>query len=69
MIGFSETDYTVDEDAGTVQLFLSVQEGAIPDGETRTVMLTTNQGSAQGTCIKWYLLDKLELFYFFYSSF
>lgn len=48
VIGFSQTEYSVDEDAGTVELFVSVLDGAIPAGETRVVMLTTNDGTAQG---------------------
>ena len=33
VIGFSETEYSVDEDAGTVELIVSVLDGAIPAGE------------------------------------
>ena len=48
VIGFSQIEYNVDEDGRTVELFVTVLEGAIPPGVTRTVMLTTNQGTAQG---------------------
>ena len=49
VIGFDEVDYTVDEDAGTVQLFVSVQDGTIPVGVTRRITLTTSDRTASCT--------------------
>ena len=46
MIGFDAEDYTVDEDAGTVELIVRVREGTIPAGVTRRVTLTTSDGTA-----------------------
>ena len=47
VIGFSQVDNTIDESAGTVMLSVSVQDGNIPDAETRIITLTTNDGTAQ----------------------
>ena len=46
VIGFDVEDYTVNEDAGTVELMVSVQEGTIPAGVTRRVTLTTSDRTA-----------------------
>ena len=47
VIGFNQIDYTIDENTGTVQLSVSVQDGNIPEAETRIVTLTTSDGTAQ----------------------
>ena len=48
VIGFSQTALTVDEDVGTVELFVTVMDGAIPPGQNRVVMLSTSDGTATG---------------------
>ena len=49
VIGFEQTAFTVDEDAGTVELFVRVLEGSIPSGETRTVTVSTSDRTAGKT--------------------
>ena len=45
-IGFSPTAYSVDEDAGSVELTVLVLSGTIADGESVTVVVMTVDGSA-----------------------
>ena len=47
MIGFDQVDYTIDEDAGSLMLLVSVQDGNIPAGEVRVITLTNSDGTAQ----------------------
>ena len=47
VIGFSQVDYTIDGSAGTVSLSVSVQNGSIPESESRIVTLATSDGTAQ----------------------
>ena len=49
VIGFDQTAFTVDEDAGTVELFVRVLDGSIPAGETRTVTVSTSDRTAGKT--------------------
>ena len=46
MIGFVQVDYTIDEDAGTVMLSVSVQDGSIPEAESIIITLHTTDGTA-----------------------
>ena len=46
VIGFSPTVYSVDEDAGSVELTVLVLSGTIADGESVTVVVMTVDGSA-----------------------
>ena len=48
VIGFNPEDYSVDENDGTVQVFVSVLQGSIPAGETRRVTISTEDGTAGG---------------------
>ena len=47
MIGFNQVDYTIDESTDSVRLSVSVQNGNIPEAETRIITLTTSDGTAQ----------------------
>ena len=47
VIGFNQVDYTIDEDAGSVQLSVSVNNGNIPEAESIIVTLNTFDGTAQ----------------------
>ena len=47
VIGFDQIDYTINEDAGTVMLSVSIQNGSIPEMETRIITFTTTDGTAQ----------------------
>ena len=47
MIGFNQVEYTINENIGTVKLSVSVQDGNIPETETRIVTVTTSDGTAQ----------------------
>ena len=46
VIGFQETQFSVDEEDGSVNLIVSVISGAIPTGSTVTVTVSTIHGSA-----------------------
>ena len=46
MIGFNQVDYTIDESTDSVRLSVSVQDGNIPEAETRIITLTTSDGTA-----------------------
>ena len=47
VIGFNQVEYTIDEGAGTVRLLVGVQDGNIPEGESRMITLTSFDGTAQ----------------------
>ena len=47
MIGFNTVDYTIDENVGILMLSVSVLEGSIPEAETRIIMLTTTDDTAE----------------------
>ena len=51
MIGFNQVDYTIDESTDSVRLSVSVQNGNIPEAETRIITLTTSDGTAQGMLV------------------
>ena len=53
-------DYTINEDAGTVQLSVSVHNGIIPEAGTIIVTLNTSDGTAECMLVHVYTLYKVS---------